>query len=208
MSDTRFSEADIAAREAEIIGKPQRLEPLSPDEFDDEAMALVMSVRGSLGVHEMDEIPPVFGVMLRHPGAFRCQMEMGVQLLGKGVLSRRERELAILRVGWLCQAPYEFGEHVDIAKRYDIDTEEIERVVIGSSAQGWSDHERAILKGVEELLSDHMISDDTWNTLAQSWDDKQLMEFPILVGQYFTVALQQNSLRIRLAEDNPGLRNR
>jgi len=199
---------DIAAREAEIIGKPQRIAPLAPEEFDEAALDLVMAVRKSLGVDEMDEIPEVFGVMLRDPGLFRCQMDMGVQLLGKGSISKRERELAILRTGWLAQAPFEWGEHVDIAKRYGVTGEEIERVTIGSTAPGWNEHDRAILKAVEELLDDRMISDATWNELAKNWDERQLMEFPVLVGQYFTIAIQQNSLRIRLADDNPGLSNR
>lgn len=202
------AEFDIDAREAEIIGKPQRIAPLEPEEFDEAALELVVSVRKSLGVDEMDAIPEVFGVMLRDPGLFRCQMDMGVQLLGKGSISKRERELAILRTGWLCRAPYEWGEHVDIAKRYDVTSEEIERVTIGSRAPGWNAHDRAILRAVEELLDDKMISDATWAELAKSWDERQLMEFPVLVGQYFTIALQQNSLRIRLADDNPGLRNR
>lgn len=199
---------DITVREADITGKPQRISPLNPEEFDADATALVVGVRASLGINEMAEIPQVFGVMLRRPGLFRCQMEMGIELLGKGALPPRERELAILRVGWLCGAPYEWGEHVDIAKRYGVTTEEIERVTHGSSAAGWSAHDRAVIRAVEELIEDRMISDETWSTLAQAWTENQLMELPILVGQYFTIALQQNSLRIRLANDNPGLNHR
>lgn len=199
---------DITVREADITGKPQRISPLKPEEFDADATALVVGVRASLGINEMAEIPQVFGVMLRRPGLFRCQMEMGIELLGKGALPPRERELAILRVGWLCGAPYEWGEHVDIAKRYGVTTEEVERITQGSSAPGWSAHERAVIRAVEELIKDRMISDETWDALAQSWTEGQLMELPILVGQYFTIALQQNSLRIRLADDNPGLSHR
>lgn len=204
----RNNDTDIDAREAEIIGKPQRIRALGADEFGDDARALVVDVRNSLGVDTGDEIPEVFRLMLWHPGLFRCQMEAGVQLLGKGELSPRDRELAVLRVAWWSGAPYEWGEHVDIAKRYGISSEEIERVTQGSSAPGWSEHERAILRGVEELLGDQMISDETWETLARTWNERQLMEFPYLVGQYFLTALQQNSLRVRLANDNIGLRQR
>jgi len=198
---------DIDAREAEIVGKPQRIKSLAPDEFDADARELVARLRQTLGL-ETAEMPPVFGLMLRHPGLFRCQMDMGVQLLGKGEIGPRERELAILRVGWLCRAPFEWGEHVDIAKRYGVTDAEIERVTQGSSAPGWSDHDRAIVKGVEELLGDKMISDVTWDLLARTWTERQLLEFPMLVGQYFATALQQNSLRVRLANDNIGLRQR
>jgi len=197
---------DIDAREAEIVGKPQRIKSLTREEFDEEAKAMVVALRAELGL-QTDKINPVFGLMMRHPGLFRCQMQMGKQLF-KGEISPRERELAVLCVGWFCRAPFEWGEHVDIAKRYGVSDEEVERVTKGSSAPGWSEHDRAIVKGVEELLGDQMISDETWSALARTWNERQLLEFPTLVGQYFATALLQNSLRVRLADDNPGLRYR
>jgi alkylhydroperoxidase family enzyme len=197
---------DIVAREAEIIGKPQRIAPLTDDEFDDDARALVRKLLQSAG-YDSPVISSVFGLMLRHPGLFRCQMEMGEQLF-KGELTSRERELTVLRVAWLCGAPFEWGKHVMVAKRSDISSEEIERVTLGSSANGWNHHERAIMKGVEELLDDKMISDATWTALANNWSERQLIEFPVLVGQYFTTALQQNSLRVALADNIGGLNSR
>lgn len=198
---------DIDAREADILGQPQRIASLKIDELDDDARELVAKMRQSLK-SATTTISDVFGLMLRHPGLFRCQMEMGIQLAGKAALSPRERELAVLRVAWWCRAPYEWGEHVNVAKRYGITSEEIERITHGSAAPGWSEHERAILRGVEELLGNQMIADATWDILARSWNERQLMEFPALVGQYFSTALQQNSLRVRLDGDNTGLRKR
>ena len=212
MTDTKTDKTrsgasfDIDARQAEILGKPQRIEPLKEEEYDAEARAMIVGLRKASGA-QTAEIPKVFGLMLRYPGLFKCQMDMGL-LLYKGAIPPRDRELAVLRVAWWCRAPFEWGEHVDIAKRYGIVSEEIERVTQGSAASGWSEHERAILKGVEELLGDQMISDATWDQLAKSWSERQLMEFPSLVGQYYATALQQNTLRVRLADDNPGLRHR
>ncbi|MET0240552.1 MAG: carboxymuconolactone decarboxylase family protein [Sphingobium sp.] len=197
----------ITTRHAEILSSPQRIAPLAEDEFDEEARALVVSIRAALGAGT-GPIPAVFGLMLRHPGLFRSQMEIGIELLGRSEIPPRERELAILRVGWWCRAPYEWGEHVDISKRYGVTADEVERVTLGSDVSGWGEHDRAILKGVEELLGDQMISDATWAVLARSWTERQLLEFPMLVGQYFATALQQNALRVRLAEDNPGLTHR
>ena len=36
-------------------------------------------------------------------------------------------------------------------------------------------------------------------------DEQQLIEFPMMVGQYVATAFVQHTLRIRLAKDNPGL---
>jgi 4-carboxymuconolactone decarboxylase len=200
--------SEIDAREAELLGKPQRIEPLSEAQFDAEARTLINRLRKSLGAGEALQIPEVFGVMLRDPGLFRCTMQTGLQLMDKGALLPRERELAILRVGWLCRAPYEWGQHVEIAKRFGVTAEEIERVTGGSAAAGWSEHDKAIIAGVEELLSEQLIRDATWDVLARTWTERQLLEFPVVVGQYFTIALQQNSLRLRLNPNNHGLRHR
>ena len=64
------------------------------------------------------------------------------------------------------------------------------------------------MRGVEELIGDQVLSDETWDTLAKSWDQAQLIEFPMMVGQYVATAFVQNTLRVRLAPDNPGLNHR
>src|SRR3546814_8631597 len=61
-------------------------------------------------------LPEIVRTMLRHPELFARQTDVGIQLLARGALTPRDRELAVLRIGWLCQAPYEFGEHVYVAK--------------------------------------------------------------------------------------------
>jgi alkylhydroperoxidase family enzyme len=200
----RYDAQAIAAREAEINGKPQRIEPLGPVALSDEVRGMVTRIRASIGLSPSPNIPEYVMTMIKHPEIFRCQMEMGTAIF-KGALSPRERELAVLRVGWLMRAPYEWGEHVDIAKRYGVTADEIERVTQGSAVPGWSEHDAAILRGVEELLSEQAISDETWAVLAMSWNERQLIEFPMMVGQYVATALLQNALRMRLAADNPGL---
>jgi alkylhydroperoxidase family enzyme len=196
---------NIDKRMEQIVGKPLRVAPLPEEQLPDEARQLAIELRAAFGIPEDGAMPEVVRVMLVHPDLFRAQMDMGVLLAAKGSIPPRERELAVLRNAWLCGAPYEWGEHVDISKRFGVTSEEIERVTKGSKAQGWNDHERAILKGVEELHMDHTLSDETWDVLAKTWNDKQLLEFPVLVGQYISTALQQNTLRVRLGENNPGL---
>lgn len=168
------------------------------DLVSDQASADEMSAR-------IANLPEIVRTMLRHPELFARQTDIGIQLLARGTLTPRDRELAILRVGWLCQAPYEFGEHVHVAKSVGISSDEIERVTQGSSAPGWNEHEQAILKAVDELHGDAMISDATWATLARRLDERQLIELPIVIGQYQTVAYYQNSLRLRLHDGNQGL---
>lgn len=198
---------DIAARQAHVVGDGPRIAALEESQIDPESRALVDEVRAGAGAAPAAAMPEYMRIVLKHPELFRRQMEMGATIY-QGRLPQRERELAILRCGWLCRAPYEWGEHVDIGKRCGLNDEEVARVTQGSSAPGWSGHDAAILRGVEELIGDQALSDETWNTLAKSWDEAQLIEFPMMVGQYVATAFVQNSLRIRLANDNPGLSHR
>lgn len=200
-------EVDIAARQAQVVGDGPRIAPIAQDEMSGPTRDLCVDVRAAIGLTDHARIPEYMRTMVKHPGIFRCHMEMGTAIF-KGAIPARERELAVLRVGWMCRAPYEWGEHVDISKRYGVTDAEVERVTQGSRAPGWSAHDAAILRGVEELIDDQAISDATWATLAQSWNEQQLIEFPMMVGQYVATAFVQNSLRMALAGDNPGLSNR
>lgn len=200
-------EPDIAARQAHVVGDGPRIAPVPSDEVDPAALAAANAVRASAGAPPAVIMPEYMRVLVKHAELFRCQMEMGAAIF-QGRIPARERELAVLRVGWLTQSPYEWGEHVDIAQRYGLAREEVARVTQGSSAPGWSEHDAAILRGVEELLADFALSDATWAVLAKTWDEPQLIEFPMMVGQYVATAFVQNTLRIRLAGDNPGLGHR
>ena len=198
---------DVAVRQAHVVGDAPRVGAVPNEAIDETSWRLVNEVRASAGARPTSVMPEYMRTMVKHPTIFRAHMEMGTVIF-QGLIPPRERELAVLRTGWLCRAPYEWGEHVDIGKRYGLTAEEVERVTAGSSAPGWNEHEAAILRGVEELIADQALSSETWNTLAKYWDERQLIEFLMMVGQYTAIAMVQNTLRIALAKDNPGLSHR
>lgn len=195
----------LLVREACITGQPPRILPLSPSEFGQEALEIVAALRSALSSGATGEVPELIATVMRHPALFRAHLNLALQLFA-GALSPRDREMATLRTAWLCQSPYEWGEHVAAAKRVaGLTTEEIERIRRGSAAHGWDEHARAILRAVEELHDDAMISDATWAVLQQTLDERQLLELPILIGQFHGVCFMENALRLRLIPGNPGL---
>jgi 4-carboxymuconolactone decarboxylase len=198
---------DVDAREAHVIGNGPRIAAIPDAEIAPRLRALVNQARARIGLGEAQVLHEYTRLIAKSPPIFQAHMEMGTAVFS-GEVPPRERELAVLRIGWLCRAPYEWGEHVDIAKRYGVTPEEVERITQGSPAVGWNEHEAAILRGVEELISDHALSDATYATLARRWSEVQLIEYLMTVGHYVATALVQNSLRAPLAHDNPGLRHR
>lgn len=197
-----------AARDAEVNGAPPKILPIPESELGAEALEYCRRLRIVLGIPEDGVIPDVTATMLRHPALNDAQTQMGIMLAGKGTISAREREIAVLRQAWVTGSPYEWGEHVDIGKRLGLSGEDIERIIAGADAPGWSRHEAAILRGVDEMLTGYRIADATWEVLAESWNEQQLLEFPIVVGVYIATALQQNSFGVALRDGNPGLSHR
>jgi len=206
---------DVQAREALILGHPPRIAPLQPADYPPDAYSLVkgehavaVGPQAAAQSGALDPSRPLSdhtATLMRHPDLYRAQMTYGLQLNLRSLLAPRDRELLILRTGWLCQAPFEWGEHVHIGKRIGLTSEEIERVTQGPEAAGWGEHDRALLRAVDELHFDAMISDATWAVLARRLDERQLIELPCIVGHYHLVAFYQNSLRMRPRPENRGL---
>ena len=204
--DDRFSVEALELRQTDIVGKPPRITGIDVDAMSVEQRNLISSLRAAISAND-SRIAEYFLILAKYPALLQSQLALGTVLFN-GKLTPRERELSILRVGRLCRAPYEWSEHVKIAKRYGVTASEIERVALGSEAEGWSEHEAAILRAVEQLFAVQMIDDETWEILARTWDEQQLIELPGLVGQYIAVALIQNSIRLRLEKDSEGLSSR
>lgn len=198
---------DYDARERQVSSGDQRIEPLAPDQFSAEAQELAGQLRAFFGSRE-EGIPKTYATMFKHPELYRDQLQLGLDLNRNGSLPPREREMVILRVAWLVRSPFEWGEHVKYGKKLGLTSEDIERITQGSSAPGWNDHDRAVLRGVEELLGDFAVSDETWATLARTWNEKQLIELPGLVGSYALTAMLYSTLRFGMMPGNEGFRAR
>jgi alkylhydroperoxidase family enzyme len=203
---------DIEQREAAILGQPQRIAPLSPEQAGEAAFATLARMRAATAAASsatsLAEIPQIVLTMLNHPDLHEHFQALSMFLISKGRLPARDRELAILRITWLWQAPFPFGEHVGVGKLAGLTSDEIERVIIGSSAEGWTECERAILRAAEELFEGALISDETWDVLAAHYDPQQLMEVPMLIGQFTNVSFTLNSIRARMRPGNAGLKAR
>jgi len=198
---------DWHAREQQVASGEQRIEPLAPEDFSPEAQHIQDQIRAFFGSN-VQGVPKTAATVARHPGLYKHQTLLGLELNQNGTLPPREREMVILRTAWLVRSPFEWGEHVKYGRRLGLTSEDVERITQGSSAEGWNEHDRAVLRGVEELIGDYAVSDETWATLAKSWSDKQLMELPGLVGSYTLTAMLFSTLRFGLMPGNQGFSQR
>jgi 4-carboxymuconolactone decarboxylase len=176
-----------------------RIPPLAEADRDDQARELLAQAGGPA-----DGATNIFATFVRHPGLFRKWMPFGGKLLA-GKLPARDRELLILRTGWNCRSDYEWAQHVRIARRAGVSAVEIERIKAGGD-DGWSPLDALLMRAADELHADACLSDATWAELAAHYDEKQLIEVPMLVGHYHLVAFTLNSLGVQV-EDTVAAQN-
>jgi len=171
-----------------------RLPPLSDHELDDDAREFLKQV-------ERDgRVLNIYRTLAAHPKLLKRWGVFGTHILYQSTLPARERELLILRTGWLCRSEYEWGQHAIIARASGVTDAEIVRVKEGPEAAGWADADLALIRAADELHNDSFISDGTWRALSNVWNKQQLIDIIFTVGQYHTVSMALNTLGVQLDE--------
>lgn len=181
------------------LSKP-RIEPLPEAQWTGEAEELLQQAgRGG-------QVFNIFRTLAHHPKLMKRWTVFGNHILSKSTLDPRERELVILRIGWLCQAEYEWGQHVVIGKSCGLSDEEIRRIQDGPTVPGWDPFDALLLRATDELHDDAMIGDATWKELSERYNTQQLMDLVFTVGQYNLVSMALNTFGVQLDDGIEGFR--
>jgi alkylhydroperoxidase family enzyme len=179
--------------------KEPRLAPLTEAEWSDEQTRLLTPYK-----REDGSILNVMTTLAHHPKLLEHFMTFAMYVLQEQTLPDRDREILILRIGWLCQAKYEFGQHTFMGKSVGLTDEEILRTTKGPDDPGWSKFDAALVRAVDELYYDAIISDATWKVLSEGYNKKQLMDVIFTVGDYNLVSWALNSWGVQLEKGVPG----
>ena len=145
--------------------------------------------------------PPlnIYRTLVHAPKALTRFLEWGVYVLSRrNNLPAREREIVILRTGFLCKSGYEFTQHTGIGRREGLTDLEIAAIKVGADAPNWNPGEASLIRAADELVGDHFVSDETWAELGKHFDDKQPMDVVFTVGQYTQVSMFLNSFGVQL----------
>lgn len=169
-----------------------RVAPLADSELDDEQR----EVLAPFGGHVLN----IFRTMARAPKALkRFNLWGGYILSDRNSLASREREILILRTGWLCRSGYEWVQHTRIGLQSGLSQEEIDRIKIGPDHPDWSAADAALMRVADDLVRDFFVSDATWAGLSDL-SERQRMDAVFTVGQYTQVSMFLNSFGVQLDE--------
>ena len=175
--------------------KTPRVAPLQDHEFNDEHKAALAPF--------MKTGAPVINIirtMVRHPQARTAFGVWGNYILSAdNSLTAREREILILRAGYLCRSGYEFAQHRAFALRAGLSNAEIENIKAGAEA-GWKPDEANLIRACDEMVGDHFISDATWKALSARYNERQLMDIVFTTTQYVQVSTMLNTFGVQVED--------
>lgn len=175
------------------LAKP-RIEPVADDKLTPDQAELLAPVIKNGG-----PVLNVFRTMIAAPKAAKGFFAWANYVLSRrNDLPAREREIIILRIGFLCKSGYEWTQHTRIALNSGLSEDEIARIKIGAGAPGWSAAEALLLKASDELHHDQFISEATWSALRNNFTEKQCMDVVFTAGQYTQVSMFLNTFGVQL----------
>jgi 4-carboxymuconolactone decarboxylase len=148
----------------------------------------------------LGKLPPlnVFRAVAGVPAALRPFLQLGGALLAGEHLTAAERELAILRVAYVTQAPYERHQHEQLARRAGLTQSEIDATAFElPDAQLGPDH-ALICQAADEITASVRLADDTLALVRARWGDPGARELILVVSYYNMVSRFLESARVPL----------
>lgn len=173
-----------------------RLPPLTDAEMGPDQLAVLRPILARTP-HQN-----VYRTFARNLPLFRQWGAFARYILTESTLEARDRELAVMRIAWLCQSPYEWAQHVPLARAAGLTDDLIEKIKTGSTASGWTPADALLLQAVESLHETHDLPESIWSALAVRLDERQLLDLVFTIGQYHLVAMALNAIRVPV---DPGL---
>jgi 4-carboxymuconolactone decarboxylase len=165
---------------------PARMPPLTPETCTAEAND--MFERWRSGAFKNSDQNPVLWTFAHHPQLAELFSAFNIHLLSTSTLPVRQRQIAIMRTAWLCNACYMWSSHLRTSLRRDIEPELFGPLQVGASDPYFTAFERTVIDATEDLVRDRLVSDTHWQALAAQWNNSQLLDFLFTVGTHVLLA--------------------
>jgi 4-carboxymuconolactone decarboxylase len=182
-----------------------RLAPLPFAEWDDNTRTALLQYlrRPELylsGAPDALPMPVVLEVFARHVPLSESWLPFTEMLAGDdATLSPEHRELLILRVAWRTRSGYEWNQHSRMGADAGLTGPKLDAIPDGPASAVWTSLERTLLTAVDEMVDEHVVSDETWGGLVSAFAPAQIFELLFVVGGYLCLAAVLNSVGLQAA---------
>ena len=145
----------------------------------------------------------LFKCMTHSPNAARAFQGLGGFIRHKSGLDARLREIAILAVGWITQAPYEWSHHVKIGQDFGVTESDIRGVMAACDGKPneLEPIARLIIEAAREMTTDLAVSDATFAALQKAFNNEHLTDLVITMAFYNAVVRYLGTMRIDVEPD-------
>ena len=186
------------------MNKP-RIAPLEPQDWSEEqSNALGMDIKELQSkIGHADKVFNILKTLVRYPALLKAWVGFANHIMFGSSLTPRDREIAILRIGWLCQSGYEFGQHILMGQEAGLSDDEIKAIADGADTGNWSAAEKALINATNELHGDAFVSDATFAELQSHFSEEQILDIVFTVGQYNMVSMALNTAGVQLDDGIP-----
>ncbi len=144
------------------------------------------------------EVINLFRALAHAPEALRLLLPYSTCVRYELSLRPELRELAILTVGRICAAEYEFTHHWNEARRIGVPREKLEALGEYEQTPVFSAEERAVIRYAAEVTRAIRVSDPTFEALRGFLSTRQIVELVQVVAYYNMIVRILEPLQIEL----------
>jgi len=143
----------------------------------------------------------LFKIMAHCPQVGHQFLLLGNAILLKGVVPPHLRELAILRVGQINKAVYEWTQHVPIALRAGVRQAQIDALSQWEHSSEFSETEKAILRYTDEETIKIRVKNETFAAVRKILSEEGVVELTTAIGYYGMVCRILETLQVELEKE-------
>jgi alkylhydroperoxidase family enzyme len=155
-------------------------------------------------VAQRGEVLHLYQMLLHSPPITEGWLRLMTAVRHETSLPGSLRELVIIRIGLLNDAPYEAEQHRPIAIREGCSTGQVD--ALGDwqrRPELFDEKQQAALALADRMTRDIHVDDATWQIVRRQWDERAIVELVVTIASYNMVSRVLGALDIHSEDPRP-----
>ncbi len=172
-----------------------RLDNITRDEIKPEHLEFYDAIASSRG-----SVRGPYGVLLQSPDLAARVAHTGSFVRYELDLPESLREIIICSTAREIRSQYEFYAHARLAREAGVSEDTMQAIANGTAPEGLSGDEAMLVRYTKELVSNHKISDPTFDAVRDRFGIQKTVEITGLIGHYLLVGQILAAFEVDLPE--------
>ncbi len=152
----------------------------------------------------LDRPTNLFRLLVHSPDGYRNFARLGGWIRSGSTLDPRLREMAILQVGYLTSAVYEWTHHIELGRNdFGVSNDDIRAIVAETNGEGSAlpAFDRAVLRLAREMTSEVAGSQQALDAVRAELSDEHVVDLCMTIAFYNLVVRVLLTLQVDLEPD-------